>query len=88
MNRPEESKGNSIVRRCDVCGVINADSVDPWNRCDCIAASVARNPQLGDTVRGRTVTRRSDLWVEYQKGLMKYMVRLETWTRCVCRQMA
>lgn len=49
---------------------------------------VARNPQPGDTVRGRKVTRRSDLWVEYEKGPMEYTVRLEIWTRCVCGQAA
>jgi hypothetical protein len=49
---------------------------------------VVRNPQPGDTVLGRKVTRRNELWVEYEKGQMKYTVRLETWIRCVCGKTA
>lgn len=64
-----------------------ADNRSVVTRSEC-QRDVAIDPQPGDVVNGRTVTRRTDLWVEYQVehiyGPTRYTVRLEVWTRCIC----
>lgn len=76
----------SAANRCTHCDGSEPDEPDePMNE---PARDKARDPQPGDVVNGRTVTRRNDTWVEYSTTRGVFTVRLEVWTRCVCSESA